>query len=171
MIIKIVGMVLVMVSASLIGCCVAQCFAARERELYNLADAVELMINELEYSLEPIKFIFYKVQPYAKGAVSDLYDIISQYINEGMSASDAWQKALEKHAHSMCLKKSDCEFLKSCSDVFYAYEAEQQRLQLQLLKKKIEQLGGEAKNTRKKNDKLAKMLGVYGGVLLCAMLF
>ena len=171
MIIKIVGMVLVMVSASLIGCSFAQCLAARERELFNLADAVELMINELEYSLEPVKLLFYRVQPFAKGITGDLYELISQYVNDGMSAGEAWCKALEKTAPVMCLKKSDCDFMKSCSDVFSAYEAEQQKWQLRALKKKIEQLGNDAAQSRQKNSRLAGMLGIYGGVLICAVLF
>lgn len=171
MIIKIIGMLLVMVSASFIGYSFSQCFVSRETELFNLADSVELIINELEYSMEPVKHLFYRVQPFTKGCVNDLYTLITRYIGEGMEAADAWSVAIEKTSPMMCLKKSDCNYLKTCSDMFYAYEAEQQKNQLRALKNKIEQLADEAAVCRRKNSRLAGMLGIYGGVLICAVLF
>lgn len=171
MIIKIIGIVLVMISASLIGCTFAECMASRERELLNLADAAELLIDELGYSMEPVKTLFVRVTPYVKGTAGDMFEQLSQHINDGMSAKDAWCKSLDEMSAIMSLKKSDCTFLKGCAEAFYAHEAEQQKAQLEALRDKIKRLASEAGDIKRKNSRLARMLGVYGGVLICAVLF
>lgn len=171
MIIKFIGIILVMVSASLIGCGFAECMAARERELYNLCDAVSLIINELSYTLEPVKFLFAKSAPAAKGGAHEVFEKISEYISEGNSASEAWCRAIDDFSVPLCFTKSDSDFLKNCSDLFSAHEAQQQKIQLENLQSKIHILAERAGEKRRKNSKLARMLGVYGGVLLCAVLF
>ena len=71
----------------------------------------------------------------------------------------------------MSLKKSDSDYLTSCSDAFLAYDAGRQKLQLDALSDKICALAREAGEDKKKNCRLVRMLGVYGGVLICAILF
>ncbi len=171
MIFKLIGAVLVMVSASLIGCCFAECMVSRERELANLADAVLLMSDQLGYTLEPVKQLFLKVSPNTKGKVSLLFDKISALVDDGFTAGEAWCGALETLAPVMSLKKSDCEYISNCSDAFLAYDASQQKLQLQNLSERIRALAFEAGEEKRKNCKLVRMLGIYGGVMICAILF
>lgn len=171
MIVKLIGIALVMTSATLIGWGFSECIITRERELLNISDAVGLMLDELEYSLEPVKFLFARVQPYTKGGVYGLFENISARIEEGAGAGEGWCSALEELAPSLCLKKSDRDFLINCSDAFFAHEAHRQRAQLKGLQSKIRLLAQEAGEFKRKNCKLVRMLGVYGGVMLCAVLF
>lgn len=171
MICKLIGAILVIGSATLIGWGFSECMIARERELLNLADAVSHMADELGYTLEPVKHLFLKVAPYAKGDAATLFENINDLAQNGSTAAEAWCAALEENAPSMSLKKSDCDYLTSCSDAFLAYDAGRQKLQLDALSDKICALAREAGEDKKKNCRLVRMLGVYGGVLICAILF
>ena len=171
MIIKLGGILLVMISTTLLGFGFAECMSSRERELKNLADAIGCMINELEYSLEPVKILFKKVMLNAKGFSYELFEEIEKYINDGKTVSEAWEFAIRKKATVMCLNKNDCETLVNCSDAFCAYELEQQKALLKGLQSRIFVLADDAGEFKRKNAKLVKMLGVYGGVFICAVLF
>ena len=114
MIIKLGGILLVMISTTLLGFGFAECMSSRERELKNLADAIGCMINELEYSLEPVKILFKKVMLNAKGFSYELFEEIEKYINDGKTVSEAWEFAIRKKATVMCLNKNDCETLVNC---------------------------------------------------------
>lgn len=171
MIIKLTGIVLIMISTSLLGFCFSECMSSRERELRNLADAVGLMINELDYTLEPVKFLFKKTLPFAKGGAYDVFEKISEYTENGKNACEAWNTAIEKNAMTMCLTKNDCEILVNCSDAFSAHELQQQKSQLKGLQSRILVLADNASEVKRKNGRLVQLLGVYGGIFICAVLF
>ena len=171
MIFKLLGITLIMVSSSLIGFGFFECMSSRERELRNLSDAVSSMINELDYSLDAVKFLFQKALPTVKGDVFELFEKITEYIAEGKSANEAWSISVREKAAVMCLTKSDCNFLVNCADAFSAHEVQQQKSQLKGLQSRILVLADAAAEAKRKNGKLVQILGVYGGVFLCAVLF
>ena len=171
MIIKLGGIILVMISTTLLGFCFSECMSSRERELKNLSDAIGSMINELEYSLEPVKMLFKKTKLNVKGFSYELFEDIETYIKGGKTVPEAWETAIRKKAPAMCLNKNDCETLVNCSDAFCAYEIEQQKSLLKGLQSRILVLADDAGEFKRKNAKLVKMLGVYGGVFICAVLF
>lgn len=171
MIIKIIGIALVMISATLIGFCLSECMVCREREVGNLGDAVAIMEDCLECTMEPVGRLFGKALPHVKGGVHDMFALTDKYVADGMSASKAWCAALDESACALCLRRSDCEYLKACADSFCANDIGQQKMQLKSLRSKISMLGDDIKNYNNKNCRLYKALGVYGGVFLCAVLF
>ena len=171
MIIKLGGIVLIMISTTLLGFGFAECMSCREKELRNLADAINCMINELEYSIEPVKLLFKKTLLSVKGISYEVFEDITEYIDNGKTVAQAWESAIRKKAHLMCLNKNDCDILVNCSDAFCAYELEQQKALLKGLQSRIIVLADNALEFKRKNTKLVQMLGVYGGVFICAILF
>ncbi len=171
MIFKLIGMGLVIISSTLIGFGAAECMACRERELENLADAMDLMLGELCYSMLPVREIILKISPQVNGLAGSMFDYMCKCISEGDSASYAWNRALDVKAPEMSLKKADADALRTCSYLMEGYEAEEQKKNFSLLKSKLTQLAAEAGDSKRKNGKLARMFGVYGGVIVCIIIF
>lgn len=171
MIIKMLGMGIVMLSSTLIGLSFAECMASRERELLNLADGIEHIINELSYTMAPVKEIVLNTASGVRGVAGDMFTLMCQRIEKGDTVGEAWTYSLNKKAPAMSLKKEDADYLALCSSLFDAYEIAEQKTRLTTLKGKLIYLASEASETKKKNSKVVKMLGVYGGVLLCVIIF
>ena len=171
MIIKLVGMATVFLSSSALGFCLGECLCARERELGNLADAVEMMSGEVTYTALPLRDVVLAVTPRLKGACSEMFSYISEELKEDVPLSTAWENAIEKAAPSMYFKKTDALFLTKNSYLLTAYELEEQKNRLLELKEKILFLKEDALRVKNKNTGLFRMLGVYGGALLCVIIF
>lgn len=171
MIIKLIGMAMVVISSSLIGFGFAECMASRERELKNLGDAVDLMLGELGYTAMPVKDLICLCAPRVSGLAGEMFDYMHTLINEGESASEAWVNALKNKAPSMSFKKEDADVLINSSYLLEAYELGEQKRSFVQLKSRIVSLATGASELRQKNSKIAKMLGIYGGVLLCVIIF
>jgi len=171
MIIKLIGMTLVFSSACAIGWSLAECLSARERELANLADGVEMMKGELMYNHAPVRDIIYKVSPLVKGECKTMFSLMCSELKKVHSPVKAWEYALGKAAPSMSFKKSDREYLVSLGFLLSAYDLKEQESHLNELKSKILTLNSEAAEAKNKNARLVRMLGIYGGALLCILMF
>ncbi len=171
MIIKLAGMITVLLSSALTGFYFADSMAQRERELCNLSDAISLMIGEVGYSHLCIKDIFFKVSSLVKGEASELFKLICTSLERGETAEDAWKSAVESASGIMALKNFDCEILTKSGYLFDAYSLDEQIANLEELKRRIENLACDALQYKKKNSRIVKMLGIYGGILLCIIVF
>ena len=171
MIIKILGMSIVFLSSCAIGFSFGECFVSREKELRNIYEVIELMEGELGYTMLSVKELFIKIAPRAKGASKNMFELLVHKLEEGMTPSEAWKFSLEKKAPSMSLKKSDCDILLSLSHLFEAYEYHEQQSYFSRLKAELSTLISIAGESCKKNLKLVRMLGVYGGALICIIMF
>jgi len=171
MIIKFFALGLIMISATLLGLNIAHSMSSREKELRNLADAVGKMVDELDYTLEAVKFLFKKTAIYAKGTANNVFLKISEYVDSGKSASEAWKLSIQNNRFSMCLSKNDYDVLIANADSFSANELEQQKALLKALQSRITLLADNAFEFNRKNNRLVQSIGVYGGIFICAVLF
>lgn len=171
MIIKLIGMAVIFLSSSAIGFCIGESYCARERELVNMADAVEMMSTEVMYTSESLKLVMESIAPNVKGVCRELFDCIIEQTRLDIPLKTAWENAIELNGSAMSLKKSDETYLINNSYLLTAYELDDQRKRLEELKGKIESLADEALSEKNKNARIVKLLGVYGGALLCVIIF
>ncbi len=171
MIIKAIGMITIVLSSALLGFGFAECMASRERELENLASAVDRMIGELSYTHLAMKEIIFRVCPSVTGEAREMFENMCTSIQKGESVTFSWCNALDEKAQLMSLKKEDAEALKKCAYLLEAYELEEQKSCLEALKDKLKSLSQDAAKVKNKNSRIVKMLGIYGGVLICIIVF
>ena len=168
---KLIGMLMVFVSSSLIGFGFAECMASRERELANLEDAMEMMLSELGYTAMPVRDIIESVTPWVNGMAGEMLDYMCSLMDKGETVSSAWTSALLCKAPGMSLKKSDAEIITKSAYLLEGYELEEQKLSIVRMRDRLSQLSREAGEVKRKNGRIVKMLGIYGGMLLCIMIF
>ena len=71
----------------------------------------------------------------------------------------------------MSLKPGDTQILEKSGYLLEAYGLEEQKTNLGALRQRVDSLASDAEEYKKKNSKIAKMLGIYGGLLLCIIVF
>ena len=171
MIIKLFGMAVILFSSVAIGFRTADTMESRESELRNLSDALTLMLGELEYTHLSIKDIFVKVMPLVKGEADELFRNICGELEKGESASKAWADSVVTCSPLLPFKTSDCEVLEKSGYLLEAYGLEEQKTNLNALKHRVDLLASDAEDFKKKNSRIARLLGIYGGLLLCIIVF
>lgn len=171
MIIKIAGMCVIMISSVMLGFGFAECMAARERELSNFADAVSFMIGELGYSHLCMKDVIERVTPYVKGVTADFFRCVCENIQKGETASFAWSNAIAAKGSAMSLKKEDVDYVEKTSHFLEAYELDEQINCLKAIESHLRELSKLAGDIKRKNSRTVRMLGVYGGMLFCILVF
>jgi len=170
-IIKISGMIIIMISSVILSRGVSECMAARERELSNLGDAISFMAGELGYTHLCMRDIVFRVTPYVKGVCGEFFQCICDGMQKGESASFAWTNAICTKGHAMSLKKEDVDYIQKTSHFLEAYELEEQIKCLDAMEKHIRERASLAGDIKRKNSRIVNMLGVYGGLLLCILVF
>ena len=171
MIIKILGMLLTLAASSGMGFCFAECLACREKELKNLVDAIEIMKSELLYTASPVKDIVCAVAPRVKGECFKLFSVMAEKLSSGCAPSQAWEYAVKETAFAMSLKSNDAEYISELGFLLEAYELSEQHNHFEEMKSRISVLCREASENVSKNAKLCKLSGIYGGALLCVLMF
>ena len=171
MIIKLFGMIIILFSSAAIGFRTAETMALREYELGNLADALTLMLGELDYTHLSIKDIFFKVLPLVKGEADAFFGSICTELEKGESASEAWTNSVVSCQEFMPFKTSDFQMLEKSGYLLEAYGLEEQKTNLNALRQRVDSLVCDAREFKKKNSRIARMLGIYGGLLLCIIVF
>ena len=171
MIIKLIGMTFIMFSSVLLGNGFAECMASRERELDNVADAVAFMAGELGYTHLCMRDIIMRVTPYVKGVAGEFFECVCTNIQKGETASYAWENAISEKAVAMSLKKEDVEYIAGTSHFLEAHELDEQIGCLKIMENRIRELAVRAGDAKRKNSRMARMLGVYGGILFCILVF
>ena len=171
MIIKILGMLLTLAASSGMGFCFAECLIGRERELKNLVDAIEMMKGELMYSASPVRDIVRTVTPRVKGECFRLFSVMTEKLASGCAPSQAWEYAVKETALSLSMKQKDAEYISELGFLMEAYELDEQQNHFEEMKSRISVLCHEASENVSKNAKLCKMSGIYGGALLCVLMF
>lgn len=171
MIIKLVGMVIVLASSTLIGFSLAECMASRERELGNISDVLDMMLGQLDYTHTAIRDIFFAVCPLAKGDTRELVEKICSRLEKGETPASAWCSGLETMGRSLSLRMEDVQALCGGAYLLEAYGLEEQKRNLCALKTRTEALLSEASESKRKNSRIVKLLGIYGGILLCIIVF
>ena len=170
MIIKLVGMAIVFLASVLIGVCFAECFAERERELTNLATALEVMAEEIGYTMASLKDTVSAIAPRVNGKCKNFFESMVVLTDKGMPLPEAWEKALFKTAPSMSFTREDAQYVASRKYLLCAYGLEEQLSNLSGLKTGVLRLAESARIKKDRNGRLSKLLGIYGGVLLCIIM-
>ena len=171
MIIKLFGMIIIMFSSVALGFRMSDAMVQREYELKNLSDALTMMLGELGYTHSCIKDIFFKVNSLVKGETRELFDCICTKLERGESASIAWSTSVGENIDLMSLKPADCNQLQNYGYLLEAYGLDEQKTNLEALKMRVDSLAVDAEQFKKKNSRIVRMLGIYGGILLCIIVF
>lgn len=165
---KAIGFLVVVIAASAAGSLVAASYRARARELTHLRLALHLLETEITYASSALPGALQRV---AAGVPSPVRDIFLEAAavmrsGQGVSAGDAWERAVREVFPLTALEAGDREILLALAGYLGVTDREDQRRHLALAAERLKAREELAQDERKTSERLWRYLGVLGGLAL-----
>lgn len=163
-IIKYIILIIIFFLCTYIGILISKKYSNREKELKQMKTALNIFLNKVKLTYEPIPNIFNEISKKVDLNhlnISNIFKNASEKM-EYMSAGDAWIESLNNSNTNM--KKEDIEILKGLSNLMGKVDVEGQASQIQLIDNFLDEQIEDAKKEKEKNSKMYKTLGIIVGL-------
>lgn len=169
---KALGAVLVLTSATGLGFCFGQDLKKRFVELRLLKQLVYLLRGELKYTRTPLPEAFSHMAERMREPFSSfLYGVAKELEGmEGKTFETVWGEEIERKLSGTKLKKEDKEQLKALGEVLGYLDSEMQIHSLDLYLEQVNLAIAEAREAVETKQRLYRSLGVAGGIFLILLL-
>ncbi len=166
--IKILGMILTVVSSSLIGMYYGASFKKRTTDLNTLKKAVLLLKSEINYSISPLPQAFENISTRISREFGLFFKSVADELNHntGRTLSEVWKRKATHLLENTYLNSADIKSVMTFSENIGYLDKDTQCNTIQLLVDYIDQ---EVKISADKDIKYLKLyrsLGVLGGILI-----
>lgn len=170
--IKAIGSILIIFSSSGIGYILGKDFSKRVAQLKLLRMSLQMLETEIEYSNTPLPYAFETIAKKCTSPVREIFKSVSDSLkgNRFNTVGDAFEKALLDCREITCFKKEDMEILKSFSQSIGSSDREGQEKSFRLVIKQLEGQEERAEESRSKNEKMYKSLGLLAGLAIAIIL-
>ncbi len=171
--IKTIGLMAVLFSSYVMGLYLSKLCSFRIQDLEQMKKAASIFQAELLYSASPLWEVFEQISMRTVGPVSNMFKKASVDFERrnGVSAEEIWTNSVEAEKEGAYFTPEDIENLFSFGRTLGFADKAQQAGNASLLISYIESAQEEAREKRKKDEKLYKTLGILGGVMVCVILF
>lgn len=161
--IKFFDIILIIVISAYIGISKARTFSIRVLKLRNLKSSFNMFKSKLEFTYEPIKCIFEEI---SKIVYSDDNNIFKSYIENMKNGNfeNAWNLAVAENSYS--LTSEDIKIISGFGNLLGKTDLKGQLNEIELANEFLDKQILDAEESRKKNDKLYKSLGVIIGITI-----
>lgn len=170
--IKIIGSILIIISSSGIGYILGKDFSKRAAQLKLLRMSLQMLETEIEYSSTPLPYAFETISKRSASPVKEIFRAVSESLKgkRFITVGDAFEKALYECSDITCFKKEDIEILKSFAQSIGCSDKEGQEKSFHLVIKQLEGQQDRAEESRAKNEKMYKSLGLLAGLAIAIIL-
>lgn len=171
-VIKIIGSIFIIFSSSGIGYILGKDFSRRVEQLKLLRMSLQMLETEIEYSSTPLPYAFESISKKCISPVREIFKDVSDNLkgNHFSTVGEAFEKALIDCREITCFKKEDMEILKSFSHSIGSSDREGQEKSFRLVIKQLEGQEDRAEESRAKNEKMYKSLGLLAGLAIAIIL-
>jgi stage III sporulation protein AB len=172
MVIKIIGAVVILGSTSIIGFSLARDCSKRPGILRELQAALQMLENEICYMSNLLSDAFMRIYKASNTDAAILFKDAADRLNLlGTTAYEAWETAVNDQYARLSLKKEDKAILLNFGKMLGNSDLDGQISNIRLTASQLKLQELKAEETRKKNEKMYRSLGVLGGLALIIILF
>ncbi|UFJ42922.1 stage III sporulation protein AB [Brevibacillus humidisoli] len=170
---KLIGAVLILFSASMIGWQISKSYANRPLQLRAWLLALQMLETEIVYGSTPLHRAFAKIGHRVLPAIGRIFLTAADQLitDEGQATQACWQTAMEKHWTGTALRKPEKDVLLGLGYILGNSDREDQQKHLRLAVTHLRALEEEARVEQTKYEKMYKTLGVLSGLLLVILMF
>ncbi|WNC17122.1 stage III sporulation protein SpoIIIAB [Brevibacillus brevis] len=171
--VKLIGAVLILFSASMVGWQIGRYYAYRPIQLRALLVALQMLETEIVYGLTPLHRAFVKVGHRVTEDVGKVFILAAELLvtEKAQSAEDSLRQAMSRHWPQTALRKQEGDVLTSLGQVLGSSDREDQQKHLRLAVTHLRGLEEEARAEQAKYEKMYKSLGFLGGLLVVILMF
>lgn len=170
---KLIGAVMILFSASMVGWQISRSYASRPIQLRALLVALQMLETEIVYGLTPLSRAFVKVGNRVDAVVGRLFLQAAELLGSerAQSAEEALRQAMDRYWSQTALRKQEKDVLTSLALVLGSSDREDQQKHLRLAVTHLRGLEEEARAEQVKYEKMYKSLGFLGGLLIVILMF
>lgn len=170
--IKIIGSIFVIFSSAGIGYILGKDFSKRVIQLKQLRMSLQMLETEITYSSTPLPYAFEIISQKCGSPVKEIFKAVSDKLKgrHYSTVGEAFEKALLDCNNMTCYKKEDMEILKSFANSLGSSDREGQIKSFNLVIKQLEGQENIAEESRAKNEKMYKSLGLLSGLAIAIIL-
>ncbi len=171
--VKLMGAVLILFSASMVGWQIGKYYANRPVQLRALLVALQMLETEIVFGMTPLQRAFVKVGHRVSEEVGKVFLLAAEFLQteEAHSAEEALQQAMNRLWTQTALRRQEREVLESLGQVLGSSDREDQQKHLRLAVTHLRGLEEEARAEQEKYEKMYKSLGFLGGLLVVILMF
>ncbi|GAW94158.1 stage III sporulation protein SpoIIIAB [Calderihabitans maritimus] len=170
---KLLGAGLTVVACGLMGITVSRNYTLRPMQLRALQSALQMLETEMVFTATPLPEALERIGRHSSLPLSLLFCGASQHLkgNEGYTAAEAWEKALDSFAEYTALTTEDQEILRRFGQGLGNSSTEEQVKNLALAREQLKQQEAKAENVRQRQEKLWRNLGFVVGLVLVLIFY
>jgi stage III sporulation protein AB len=171
--VKLIGAVLILFSASMVGWQIGRYYAYRPVQLRSLLVALQMLETEIVYGLTPLHRAFVKVGHRVSQDVGKMFILAAELLitERAQSAEDSLRQSMSRLWTQTALRKQERDVLTSLGQVLGSSDREDQQKHLRLAVTHLRGLEEEARADQEKYEKMYKSLGFLGGLLVVILMF
>lgn len=171
--IKAIGICMTLAACGGMGFLWARVYEGRLRQLISLEGALQLLETEIIYGATPMVEAMSLVAGRCDREISGLFDITVRELDkmEGLTAGEAWNRALDIFSPHISLKKSDVEILRRMGAALGGSDREDQAKHLKLTQSQLKLAVSQAEELSAKYAGMYKYLGFLGGLFLVLVIY
>jgi stage III sporulation protein AB len=170
---KIIGIILILSTSTLIGFALARRYRERPRQLRQLVTALQSLESEIMYGLTPVfdaaSHLVEQLPRPANSFFSELVTLLDK--RDGRSLTELWSETTEHFWAQSALKQTEKEIWKQFGQTLGQSDRDNQKKHIQLAIAHLEREETEARLAQQQYEKMIKSLGVLGGLLIVLLLF
>jgi stage III sporulation protein AB len=172
MLFKITGSVIVVLSCAFLGLVMSADIRKRPQQLRELQGMLQMFENQICYLSDVLTEAFERICRVSSSETGIFFRSTIENLNEEKSAnaSEAWRRAVTQNIKKTALNKEDEEVLLDFGKMLGSSDLEGQIKNIRLTQTKLSIQEKKAEDSRCKNEKMYKSLGLLGGIAVVIVL-
>lgn len=158
---------MIIVASSAIGILFSKKYANREKELKEMKNSLNIFATKIKFTYEPIPNVFMEISNKIEGNVGNIFARAANRMQE-ISAGEAWVQALEETKYN--LNKEDISVIKNLGRMLGQTDLEGQISEIEVVNEFLTSQLENAKEERRKNEKMYRTLGLVCGLTIAIIL-
>ncbi|MGN1270230.1 MAG: hypothetical protein ACI4UU_05135 [Clostridia bacterium] len=154
-------------ASSAIGILFSKKYANREKELKEMKNSLNIFATKIKFTYEPIPNVFMEISNKIGGNVGNIFARAANRMQE-ISAGEAWVQALEETKYN--LNKEDISVIKNLGRMLGQTDLEGQISEIEVVNEFLNSQLENAKEERRKNEKMYRTLGLVCGLTIAIIL-
>jgi stage III sporulation protein AB len=170
---KIVGAAVVLFAGGATGAELGRLYSRRPREVKALMGALLLLRTQISYVAAPLGEALSVVALRADPRVAAFFGRAAGHLegSGGLTAAEAWDKALGELTPDSSLREEDLDVLRDLSTALGNSDREDQALHISLALERLSTLAAKAEEDARRFVRLYRFLGFGAGLCLIFLLF
>ncbi len=172
LLIKFLSLLLILCLSTFIGILIASKYNLRVKELEDIISALELLETRVKYTYDTISDSFEFISMNMKSRASRIFMITAGNLKDSrnMSAGDIFRNVVDEEASFLDINLEDIDILKGLGTSLGQTDLEGQLKNIILIKDLLRKQLNDAIESKNKNYKLSRNMGVFIGLVILIIL-